>query len=188
MKRVAKNLTSVVGLSFIYLFLCLFCATLVFYLCAPESIKEDWTVFRRKQELPRIETQFSILADDLPRIESDTVLTTRNAAHHLTLKRGIQWGLGCITGGTITIYGSTRDFEAVASEYETLLADREDWTGGAGRDPDYRSYGHRSGKAVFYINFYAPSDFDYPPECAGYPTCYATKLLYGDPSLLDCFG
>jgi hypothetical protein len=161
--------------------------TLVFYLLDPAS-KETWTVFRRKLELPGVEAEFDVLADDLPRSESDTVLTTRNAVHHVTVETGFSRGLGCIGGSTITIYGSTRDFEAVVSEYEALLADREDWTGGAGRDPDYRSYGHKSGKAVFDIDFYVPSDFDYPPECAGYPTCYATDLLYGDPSLLHCFG
>jgi hypothetical protein len=180
MKRFTKNLGPMV----ILFFMCFFCMGLVFY----SDAKEAWTMFRRKQELPRVEAKFNALADDLPHSESDTVLTTLNAAHHLVLKRGIQWGLGCITGSTIIIYGSIRDFEAVVSEYETLLADREAWTGGADLDSDYRSYSHKSGKAVFDINFYVSSDFDYPPECAGYPTCYATKLLYGDPSLLYCFG
>lgn len=182
MRRVAKNLGPVVVLAFMGIL----CVGLVIYL--DPAAKEAWTVFRRKLELPGVEAKFETLADDFPRSESDTVLTTLNADHHLTVKKGIHWGPGCITGSTITFYGSTRDFEAITSEYETLLADREDWTGITGPDSDYRKYRHNSGKAVFYIYFSAPPEFDYPPECADYPTCYATKLVYGDPSLLHCFG
>jgi hypothetical protein len=185
MGRVAKkNLLKRVGATIAFLFGC----SLVCYLFAPELVKEEWTLFRRKLELPGVEADFDALANDVPRSESDTILTTRNAGHHLRVAGIPQFGSGCIWGSTITIYGSTRDFEIITAEYQTLFADHEDWSGGTDRDPDYRSYGHKSGKAVFYINFYVPSDFDYSPECAGYPTCYATKLLYGDPSLRWCFG
>jgi hypothetical protein len=189
MRRVAKkNLLKRVGAAIAFLFGCSFSLGLVFCLYAPTpSLEDNWTLFRRKLKLPGVEADFDDLVDDMPHSEADTALTTLNADHDVTLKRGIQWGLGCITGSTITIYGSTRDFEAIATEYEALFANREDWTE-AVIEPDWRKYVHESEKAVFDINLLVPSGFGYPPECEGYPTCYSTELTYADPSLLWCFG
>lgn len=159
---------ALIGICLLGLFLCVFWS----------SIKDEFTVLQRKQDLSGVESEFNAIFDDLPRSETDTVLAVRTI-QPLTIGRGLS--IGCIKGSRETIYGTTRDFAEVITEYKVLFEDRQSWTQSS-------EISYYTKKAWFLLYLEKPASYTYPPECAGFPVCYVADLDYADPSYDSCSG
>lgn len=170
-----KNMFIRYGLILAPIGICLSCLFLwVFW----SPIKDEFTVFQRKQDLSGVESEFNAIFDDLPRSETDTVLAVRTL-QPLTIGRGLF--SGCITGNKRIVFGTTREFEEVIAEYEVLFKDHQTWRQSS-------ETGYRTKKALFKLYLEEPSSFTYPPECAGFLVCYVADLDYADPSYDSCSG